>query len=291
MSEEEQMESLKKVLRENAESLKQSPNSSVEIIIPIEVMREVMDYAKELGIDDKLHLVDLEGSEMPSHSDDSTVIQIDPDGDAQLTSVWSGAQIIDWVRPSVNDTVCAYKKHYGTTCTEDCANEFIENFIQYREIFDNVNPSSFSNEARTIDEYIKEVKASEEDDEQDDKFSDKLKDMSPKERFLYCEGFSDDFGFWLQSFIDATEEGKELLNTVVELPFQVNDKGLVIREILSVVAEANKDLNICNVDGFVDSVDSENSMAYLNGIMGDGDRALRTIHYCSRAFKKHCESR
>jgi len=114
--------------------------------------------------------------------------------------------------------------------------------------------------------------------------------MSPSDRFLYDNGFYNDFGKEVQKVIES-ETGKSIVATVFETdPSSRESISNCTKFILDNMCRKVKNLNGDSIEVFID--EQLNSVSgWFVGIWGDGERAYRTIQVVADYYQSYCKTK
>jgi len=108
-------------------------------------------------------------------------------------------------------------------------------------------------------------------------------------RFLNEEGFSRPHNIQLQKALEGTDEGKELYGRVRGIGFHYQNQDIE-EAILDFAAKHVDGCKPEHVQTFLKSATGNALISWFQGIVGDGGRALRTMHICVGRFLEYCKN-
>ena len=197
--------------------------------------------------------------------------------------------------PTIEETQASYLNVYGEKCSTDQATAILHDFVRYRSWADKIEKTEdhkkWCIDPETIEEFIEGRKMRDDREKEHREYEEKVSKMSPTERFLHTNGFDCPFGKWVQEFVDNSDKGKALYEEFCCV-WNGDEHGLM-RRLLEGISEYSKTNpppeveKIPSVDDFFSSEYSSAISGWFDGIFNDGERALRTMHVCIRAFFIH----
>jgi len=190
--------------------------------------------------------------------------------------------------PTLEDVQSTYSEVFDRSCVEP--QYILDGYVRFRDTWDKIDTSDFKyiSPCDTLEDYVKSMKTQEGEKEHQREYQQKLSQLKGNERFLFMEGFTEDWNKTLQDAIENTPEGKEVFESVLQV-FSRHDSQDKEQQVLEF---ACKHLDECKEEflpNFLYSKAGKDLMGWFQGITLDGGRSLRTIHICVKVFREYCK--
>lgn len=190
--------------------------------------------------------------------------------------------------PTIEQTKTIYQSVFGEECPDPT--KILNDYIRFRDIFDQIDMSRYEYivHIETLPDYLRDKKRQIDQERAMDEWQQKLASMPPKERFMHSEGYIKAHNFALQKSLDETEEGEAIYQSVLSVGFGTDPQDIekqILEFACKHVLECKKEF----LPNFLKSKQGEKLTGWFQGIMHDGERALRTIHCCINAYVDYCE--
>jgi hypothetical protein len=190
----------------------------------------------------------------------------------------------------ISEVCSVYKEVFGTECTDVEAEVFrnqFESILRLNKTIDDCN-LKYVIPCNSLLDFFESKRARQEQLLAQSEYQKKLMEMPAHIRWLHQEGLGDEFGLKVQELLADNEECNVVYRKVVSLGFTYESDDLIL-DIIETFSPLLSELNVMCIESFMSSKKCKGLMTWFQGIVGDGGRAWRTIHFCLRSFKEHCQ--